>query len=346
MEIFGFLKEKVQHKLQGWANRDISTQGKLTLLSSATQCSNNLVSTMIKAKYYPHTSFLDAEMGHSPSYVWRSLMEAMEVVKAGTRRKIGNGVDTKVWHVPWLPDVSDGCLTTQMPDHLKDITVRNLMDSTGKSWDIDLIDDIFNAAYQLQEPYPVNKLFNVHNVHEWREAQNHDVGRGSQHVEGGHVWTKPMDGWVKVNTDAALFEDGTVGVGCIIRDSQGIFLGGRCCRIVEAWSPKEAEAIVMKEALSGVISQKKQRCIMETDSRVLVQACNGQPGEAIFSTLVEDCLHLLKHINPVLVKFTYRSANSVTHALARVTYSRSEAREWHVSPQIFSYMYLKTIYSE
>lgn len=37
MEVFGFLKDKVQQKLQGWASKDPSAQGKLTLLSSATQ---------------------------------------------------------------------------------------------------------------------------------------------------------------------------------------------------------------------------------------------------------------------------------------------------------------------
>lgn len=59
--------------------------------------------------FYPHISILGAGMGQNPSYVWRSLTEAMEVVKAGTRPKIGNGVDTKVWHIPSLPDVSGGC---------------------------------------------------------------------------------------------------------------------------------------------------------------------------------------------------------------------------------------------
>lgn len=45
----------------------------------------------MKEKYYPNTSFLDAQLGNNPSYVWRSLMAAMEVVKDGARRQIGNG---------------------------------------------------------------------------------------------------------------------------------------------------------------------------------------------------------------------------------------------------------------
>lgn len=55
----------------------------------------------------------------------------------------------------------------------------------------------------------------------------------------------------------------------------------------------------------------------------------------MFRTIVEDCIRLLKHINPVLLKFTYRSANSVAHALTKVTYSMSESREWPDSPPDF-----------
>lgn len=48
---------------------------------------------------------------------------------------------------------------------------------------------------------------------------------------------KPMEEWVKVNTDAVLFSDGSVGVRCVMRDLQGVFLGARCSRRVGAWSP-------------------------------------------------------------------------------------------------------------
>lgn len=88
----------------------------------------------------------------------------------------------------------------------------------------------------------------------------------------------------------------------------------------------------MNEAFSWVLTRRNQRCIMETDSQVLVAACNGGPGEAIFGVIVDDCIKLLKHINSVLIRFAYRSANSVTYALAKVTYSMSEGGEWFDSP--------------
>lgn len=71
-------------------------------------------------------------------------MAAMHVLKAGARRRIGNGQDTRVWKIPWLPSVDNGCLTSVMPAQLKDITVNSLMKDTGREWDVDVIEDLFN----------------------------------------------------------------------------------------------------------------------------------------------------------------------------------------------------------
>lgn len=89
--------------------------------------SNPLVTAIMKVKYFSSTDFLNAQLGTSPSYVWRSIMSAQETVKKGARRKIGDGLNTKVWNVQWLPDLENGCLTTPMHVHLQDIVVQNLM---------------------------------------------------------------------------------------------------------------------------------------------------------------------------------------------------------------------------
>lgn len=83
----------------------------------------------MKAKYYPDTNFLNAEMGNSSSYVWTRIMAAMEVVKTGTRRKIGNELDTKAWTDPWLPNVENDFLTRIMPEQFGDIMVNDFMHS-------------------------------------------------------------------------------------------------------------------------------------------------------------------------------------------------------------------------
>lgn len=65
-------------------------------------------------------------------------------MQQGSRRRIGNGEDTEVWKVPWLPCVSNGCITTHMPDQLRETRVVNFLDEARVSWDEEVPRDIFN----------------------------------------------------------------------------------------------------------------------------------------------------------------------------------------------------------
>lgn len=42
---------------------------------------NTLVTSILRARYFPNLNFLDAKLRTNPSYVWRSLMEAQDVVR-------------------------------------------------------------------------------------------------------------------------------------------------------------------------------------------------------------------------------------------------------------------------
>lgn len=153
--------------------------------------------------------------------------------------------------------------------------------------------------------------------------------------EAGKNWCKPPDGWYKVNCDASGVVNDCVGIGCVVRDSQGSFVAARCRRVEGSWNPREAEAISLKEAMSWIKDLELKCCVFETDSRVLVLACNGQGEESYFHTITSDCVQLLKHFDRVLVEFVYRSANRVAHELAKAAHSMSGPGEWFVTPPDF-----------
>ena len=64
---------------------------------------NSLVARVYKAKYYPHRNVLNASLGSRPSYAWRSIMQGIEVVKKGSRWRVGNGKLIHIWKDKWLP---------------------------------------------------------------------------------------------------------------------------------------------------------------------------------------------------------------------------------------------------
>lgn len=76
---------------------------------------NPLVTAFMQAMYFPNSDFLNAELGANPSYMWKSILIAQEILKQGCRKRIGNGESTRFWKVPWLPYNENGFLTTNMP---------------------------------------------------------------------------------------------------------------------------------------------------------------------------------------------------------------------------------------
>lgn len=95
----------------------------------------------------------------------------------------------------------------------------------------------------------------------------------------------------------------------------------------------EAEAIILKEALSWAKELQLDWWVFETDSRQLLDACKGKQGAGYFHTIVSDCVGLCKNFDQVLISFVHRSVNSVAHCLA--THSLSNLREWFEYPPQF-----------
>ena len=64
---------------------------------------NSLVAQIYKARYYPHGDVFKAKLRSSPSYTWRSIFNGLEVVKIGTRWRVGNCERILIWEDKWLP---------------------------------------------------------------------------------------------------------------------------------------------------------------------------------------------------------------------------------------------------
>ncbi|XP_060959224.1 uncharacterized protein LOC115699974 [Cannabis sativa] len=104
---------------------------------------HSLVGRIFKARYYKNGDFLSAELGANPSFVWRSILEAQDVVREGVRCRIGNGSSVSVLLDSWLPDVDNPKVTSTHPALLSQC-VNSLMITGEYAWDVDLVLDLFN----------------------------------------------------------------------------------------------------------------------------------------------------------------------------------------------------------
>jgi hypothetical protein len=96
------------------------------------QDGNSLSARVLKSVYFPDREFLVAEIGSSPSRIWRSILAGREVLKGGLIRRIGTGETTNIWSMDWLPATG---LRRPVPSNRanRPQLVSELIDSTSAS---------------------------------------------------------------------------------------------------------------------------------------------------------------------------------------------------------------------
>ena len=86
---------------------------------------------------------MDAEISSNPSYVWRSLLVARDLIKEGSQWEVGDGSYIKVSTHKWL---------THKPIFLGEVRpnllVKDLIDGATGQWDRDNVFDLF--AYKTR----------------------------------------------------------------------------------------------------------------------------------------------------------------------------------------------------
>ena len=66
----------------------------------------SLVAQIYKVRYFPYNDILGSKLGCSPSYAWWSIHNSLEVIRKGTRWRVGNGRMIHIWEDKWLPTLT------------------------------------------------------------------------------------------------------------------------------------------------------------------------------------------------------------------------------------------------
>ncbi|XP_035546588.1 uncharacterized protein LOC118348634 [Juglans regia] len=107
------------------------------------QNENSIAAKILKEKYYKNKSLLDASLGHRPSFLWRSVWNALSLLKEGLIWKVGNGEKIKIWGNKWLSTPSSFSIQSPVSSLDKEARVCELMQGRGE-WNTLLIRNIFN----------------------------------------------------------------------------------------------------------------------------------------------------------------------------------------------------------
>jgi hypothetical protein len=102
----------------------------------------SLCARVLKARYYPNFSVLQAECQNGISYAWRSVLKGIELLKRGIIKRVGDGKTINIWQDPWLPRLWSRKPITRKKNNI--ITkVSELINPVTGSWDSQLVREIF-----------------------------------------------------------------------------------------------------------------------------------------------------------------------------------------------------------
>ncbi|XP_030949875.1 uncharacterized protein LOC115973779 [Quercus lobata] len=131
------------------------------------QGGHSLFVRVYKALYFPSCSFMEVELGCNPSFVWRSLLDARELIRAGIAWHMGDGQSIEVNDHRWLnhPPLF-------RPSANTNLKVADLIDHRSRQWNRALLyttflqstmDDILRI--KLGEEHDQDKLL-------WKETKS------------------------------------------------------------------------------------------------------------------------------------------------------------------------------
>jgi hypothetical protein len=116
---------------------------------------NSLIAKILKAKYYPKTSFLMANTDNRPTrYTWYNIHKASWILKRGGLWNIGNGKSISIWNDCWLPR-QQGYKVWSRKGNANHQWVKELMIPETIWWNRQLVNYIFipfEAEQILQIP--------------------------------------------------------------------------------------------------------------------------------------------------------------------------------------------------
>lgn len=102
-----------------------------------------LSSRMLRARYFPNSSFLKAGVGCRPSFIWRSIWGSKWVIEKGCKWVIGDGKDVRIWENPWLSRPPSYRVISPKKEGCECVVVSDLIDPIGGRWREDLVQECF-----------------------------------------------------------------------------------------------------------------------------------------------------------------------------------------------------------
>jgi hypothetical protein len=115
---------------------------------------DSLTARIMKGKYFPNCTVLEANLGRKPSFAWRSIHSSSGLIREGLVWRVGNGEKIRIWEDKWLPTPTT--YKIQSPPAVLDPSAKvcELIERNTRWWNISLLEQIFS-------PDEVKKILSI-----------------------------------------------------------------------------------------------------------------------------------------------------------------------------------------
>ncbi|KAI5018161.1 hypothetical protein ZWY2020_043049 [Hordeum vulgare] len=141
----------------------------------------------------------------------------------------------------------------------------------------------------------------------------------STHAKGFDQWERPVTKMLKINTDGAFSENPRRGGwGFVIRDSDGAVAVSGAGKMAFLMDAVHAEAEACIQGLTTTMNWGMTRIVVETDSKVLVDALNKEVYDRSHIGVIVRDAQMLAGLNfsNVSFRFCRRNCNKVVPSMA------------------------------
>ena len=156
-------------------------------------------------------------------------------------------------------------------------------------------------------------------IQEFQNAQVKPVHMVQQVTRESVRWSAPVKGWYKVNMDGAIFANiQKVGIGVVIRNDGGEFLGALCELLDYDEDAVDAEALAALRAIEFATEVCPFNMIFEGDCLQVIKALSSDEYDlSRIGHLFVIARSKFSLLSGHLVVHVHREGNSVAHCLAQ-----------------------------
>ncbi|MCH82290.1 ribonuclease H protein [Trifolium medium] len=179
--------------------------------------------------------------------------------------------------------------------------------------------------------YAVDKALQV--VHEYqnhssKSSLSHHASPNSNTRNNMNSWSPPPLTYLKLNVDAHLNGEGLLGLGWVLRRSDGRCIGA-VTKVVEGSDDATlAETRCLFEALQWIQSRQFSRVVVEMDDALVVKAIQQSSfPRSGWGQIAKACSRVFSESGTMQIKWVCRKFNIVAHNLARWAFVEPN-REW------------------